>query len=81
MKHSIYERALCMHDYPEISFGTRKALAIHIGEAAGAEIVQMLQRIAADVELLRDNKVDVTRIVPIQRRNEHTLSVLEFETE
>ena len=39
---------------------------VHIGEAAGSEIANLIQKMAAEIEELRRTKVNVTRIVPNQ---------------
>jgi len=51
-----------------LSFGARKALTVHIGEKAGAEIADLLQQMATEIEELRRTKVSVTRIVPGEPR-------------
>ncbi len=43
-----------------MSYNARKALSVHIGEAAGNEIANLLQRMAAQIEELKRNKVNVT---------------------
>lgn len=47
-----------------LTYSTRKALAVHIGEQAGAEIADLIQRMATEIEELRRTKVSITRIVP-----------------
>ncbi len=47
-----------------LSFNTRKSLAVHLGEPAGQEIADLLQRMAARIEALERTKVDVTPIAP-----------------
>lgn len=47
-----------------LTYSTRKALSVQIGEQAGAEIAELIQRMAAEIEELRRTKVSVTRIVP-----------------
>lgn len=49
-----------------LSYNTRKALSVHIGEAAGNEIANLIQRMAGEIDELRRTKVNVTRIVPNQ---------------
>ena len=51
-----------------LSYNARKALMVHVGEAAGAEIANLIQRMAAEIEELRRTKVSVTRVVPLQDR-------------
>jgi len=47
-----------------LSYSARKALTVHIGEKAGAEIADLIQQMAAEIEELRRTKVSITRIVP-----------------
>jgi hypothetical protein len=47
-----------------LTFNSRKALMNNIGEAAGTEIANVISEMAAEIEDLRRNKVNVTRIVP-----------------
>lgn len=52
-----------------LSYNARKALTVHIGEQAGTEIANLIQRMATEIEELRRTKVSVTRIVPHQDRS------------
>lgn len=47
-----------------LTYSTRKALSVHIGEQAGTEIAELIQRMATEIEELRRTKVSITRIVP-----------------
>ena len=47
-----------------LTYSARKALTVHIGEQAGAEIADLIQQMAAEIEELRRTKVSITRIVP-----------------
>lgn len=47
-----------------LSSHARKALAVHVGEKAGAEIADLIQQMAAEIEELRRGKVSITPIVP-----------------
>lgn len=47
-----------------LSYNSRKALMINIGEAAGTEIANLIAQMAAEIEELRRTKVSVTKIVP-----------------
>jgi hypothetical protein len=49
---------------PIISYGTRKALEVQLGEDAGREIVAVLQQLTEAVAALEKRKVDVTQVVP-----------------
>ncbi len=51
-----------------LSYNSRKALTVHIGEQAGTEIANLIQRMATEIDELRRTKVSVTRIVPNQNR-------------
>lgn len=48
-----------------LSYNSRKALMVNIGEAAGTEIANLIAQMAAEIEELRRTKVNVTRIVPV----------------
>jgi hypothetical protein len=58
---------------PIISFSTRKALEVHLGEEAGREVASILQRMADALAMLERKKVDVTPIAPLG-----SADVLEF---
>ena len=47
-----------------LSYNSRKALMVNIGESAGTEIANLISQMAAEIEELRRTKVNVTRIVP-----------------
>ena len=47
-----------------LSFNTRKALALHLGESAGTEVVALFEKLLQRIEELERNKVNVTRITP-----------------
>ena len=47
-----------------LSYNARKALSVQIGEEAGAEIANLIQRMAAQIEELKRSKVNVTPVVP-----------------
>ncbi|MEM1226097.1 MAG: hypothetical protein AAGJ40_10380 [Planctomycetota bacterium] len=49
---------------PALSYNSRKALMVNIGEAAGSEIADLIARLSDEVEELRRTKVSITRIVP-----------------
>ena len=49
---------------PGLSYNSRKALMVNIGESAGAEIANLIAQMAAEIEELRRTKVNVTRIIP-----------------
>lgn len=57
-----------------LSYNSRKALIVNIGEAAGTEIANLIAQMAAEIEELRRTKVNVTKIVPgISEPYEHLL--------
>ncbi len=56
-----------------LSYNSRKALMVNIGESAGAEIANLIAQMAAEIEELRRTKVNVTRIVPGVDAHEHLL--------
>jgi hypothetical protein len=47
-----------------LSYTARKALCVQLGEAAGTEVANLLQRMAAQIEELKRSKVNVTQVVP-----------------
>lgn len=49
----------------ELSFGSRKALSVHLGESAGSELGELIQQLLDRVNHLERTKVDVTPIVPL----------------
>ena len=49
---------------PSLTYNSRKALIVNIGETAGTEIAELIAQMAAEIEELRRTKVNVTRIVP-----------------
>ncbi len=53
---------------PALSFNTRKALNVHLGDSAGQEIANLLQKLAARVEELERTKVSVTPVAPENSR-------------
>jgi hypothetical protein len=53
---------------PVITYSTRKALEVHLGESAARELVSVLQSLADAVAALEKKKVDVTPIAPEQNR-------------
>lgn len=60
-----------MNQHLGLSYSTRKALTVHVGEAAGNEIANLIQRMAAQIEELKRSKVNVTPIVPGAPQNQH----------
>ena len=63
-----------------LSYQARKALTVHVGEAAGTEIANLLQRMAAQIEELKRSKVNVTPVVPTAKIQEELLAAAEQET-
>ena len=57
----------------ELSYRSRKALSVHVGEAAAAEIVDFLAQLTERVEQLERGKVDVIPIVPTMAVGKKTL--------
>ncbi|QDT01921.1 hypothetical protein K227x_02900 [Rubripirellula lacrimiformis] len=47
-----------------LSYNSRKALMVNLGDAAGGEVANLLSQMAAEIEELRRTKVNVTKIVP-----------------
>lgn len=67
-----------------LSYSARKALTVHVGESAGNEIANLIQRMAAQIEELKRSKVNVTPVVPgggsAQADADHASAVIESET-
>jgi hypothetical protein len=64
-----------------LSYSARKALTVHVGESAGNEIANLLQRMAAQIEELKRSKVNVTQIAPGGKRTaDHVAIAIESET-
>jgi hypothetical protein len=49
-----------------LSYNTRKALCVHLGEPAGKELADLLVRLYDRLDHVERNKVNVTSIVPGQ---------------
>lgn len=54
-------------DIRGLSFNSRKALTVNIGENAATEISDLISQLLSEVEELRRTKVSITRIVPSPR--------------
>ncbi len=64
-----------------LSYSARKALTVQVGEAAGNEIANLLQRMAAQIDELKRSKVSVTQIAPGGKRiADHVASAIESES-
>ncbi|MAI69997.1 MAG: hypothetical protein CMM01_03695 [Rhodopirellula sp.] len=57
-----------------LSYNSRKALIVNIGETAGTEIAELMTQMAAEIEELRRTKVTVTRIVPSMSEPHNTIA-------
>ena len=51
-----------------ISINCKKALTVQLGEQAGREIAELIQRLANKVDELEKSKVDITPIVRTAQR-------------
>ncbi|EMI53988.1 MULTISPECIES: hypothetical protein [Rhodopirellula] len=49
-----------------LSYNSRKALMVNIGENAGSEVADLISQLINEVDELRRTKVSITRIVPGQ---------------
>jgi hypothetical protein len=63
-----------------LSYNARKALTVHLGEAAGNEIATLLQRMATQIEELKRSKVSVTQVIPDRVKTDPLLQSLENES-
>ncbi len=59
----------------ELSYRSRKALTVHVGEAAAVEIIDFLEGVAERVEKLERGKVDVMNIVPTTPVKRNTIPI------
>ena len=63
-----------------LSYSARKALAVQVGEEAGSEIANLIQRMASQIEELKRSKVNVTPVVPgAKRDDDHLAATIENE--
>jgi hypothetical protein len=74
-----------MHDMSNnlgLSYSARKALCVQLGESAGTEVANLLQRMAAQIEELKRSKVNVTQVVPnlANARDQRMDALLDGET-
>ena len=52
-----------------LSQSSRKALCVQVGDAAGHELADIILEMAARIQRLERNKVDVTHIAPAHTAN------------
>ena len=71
-----------MNNLNGLSYNARKALSVQVGEEAGTEIANLIQRMAAQIEELKRSKVNVTPVVPGMKASgqDHATSALENES-
>ncbi|MEM7476914.1 MAG: hypothetical protein AAF483_18165 [Planctomycetota bacterium] len=69
-----------MNNQTGLSYNARKALTVQVGEEAGSEIANLIQRMAAQIEELKRSKVNVTPVVPGAKREDHVAATIENET-
>jgi hypothetical protein len=56
---------LLMHNRePVLTFNTRKALCVHLGDSAGKELADFLTHLSDRLGAVEQGKVDVIQIVP-----------------
>lgn len=65
-----------------LSYNARKALSVHVGEAAGNEIANLIQRMAAQIDELKRSKVNITPVVPglARDRYDHVSAAVDSES-
>ncbi|TWU56030.1 hypothetical protein [Rubripirellula reticaptiva] len=58
-----------------LTYNSRKALMVNLGDVAGGEIANLISQMAAEIEELRRTKVNVTKIVPgvVDSINDHLI--------
>jgi hypothetical protein len=54
---------------PVISYGTRKALEVQLGDEAARELIGVLQKMSDAVASLEKRKVDITPVAPLGGRD------------
>ena len=69
-----------MNNQSGLSYNARKALSVQVGEEAGNEIANLIQRMAAQIEELKRSKVNVTPVVPGGQQEDHVATALENES-
>lgn len=70
-----------MNTQSGLSYNARKALTVQVGEEAGAEIANLIQQMAMQIEELKRSKVNVTPVVPgAKPEADHVASALENES-
>jgi hypothetical protein len=68
-----------MENFVGLSYNTRKALSVQLGEAASNEIVSLLQKLTTQIEELKRNKVSVTPVIPGPKRQVNPLQGIDDE--
>lgn len=63
----------------ELSYSARKALSVHIGEAAGQEIADLITKMANQIEELKRTKVSITPVIPQPKVERSPLAALDNE--
>jgi hypothetical protein len=63
----------------DLSYSARKALSVHIGEAAGQEIADLLTKMANQIEELKRTKVSITPVIPQPKAERSPLAALDNE--
>jgi len=64
----------------DLSYSTRKALTVHLGEKAGNEVSSLLARMASQIEELKRSKVSVTQVIPNEKKLDPIIAALESES-
>jgi len=62
-----------------LSYSARKALCVQLGDSAGTEVANLVQRMAAQIEELKRSKVNVTPVVPGLVTSHDVESVFDIE--
>jgi hypothetical protein len=69
-----------MHGDLGLSYNARKALCVQLGDTAGTEVANLVQRLAAQIEELKRVKVNVTPVVPgVAAENGNNSRLLDME--
>jgi hypothetical protein len=63
-----------------LSQAARKALTVQLGESAGNEIANLIQKMATQIEELKRSKVSVTQVIPDKSKPDPLMQSLENES-
>jgi hypothetical protein len=68
-----------MNEHIGLSYNTRKAISVQLGESAANELATVIERMAREIEELKSGKVSVTPVVPNKKKLD-PIAALDNET-